>query len=83
MNLVNRLRFAKLKLSILVIIINNLLADLLIRPTFFCRKLEKSRFAKLSSHQTFLLYGITLLILMFSISMIPHHMLQNDERMYL
>ena len=37
--------------------INNLLADLLIHQTFFYQMLEKSQFAKLSPHQTFMLYG--------------------------
>ena len=56
-NLVNRPRFAKLKLSKLVITINYLLADLLIRQTFFCQMLETSQFAKLSPCQSFSLYG--------------------------
>ena len=38
----------KLKPSKLVLTINNLLADLLIRQPFFCQMLEKSQFAKLS-----------------------------------
>ena len=37
--------------------IDNLLADLLIRQTFFHQMLEKSLFTKLSSHLTFPLYG--------------------------
>ena len=41
----------------LVLTIDNLLADLLIRQTFFCQMLEKSQFAKLSPCQTFPLYG--------------------------
>ena len=59
-NLANRLRFAKLKPSKLVVTIDNPLADLLIRQTFFRQTLEKSRFAKHSARQTFPLYGITL-----------------------
>ena len=42
----------------LVLTINNLLADLLIRQTFFCQMLETSQFAKLFSRQTFPLYRI-------------------------
>ena len=42
----------------LVLIINNLLADLLIHQTFFCQMLKMSQFAKLSPRQTFLLYGM-------------------------
>ena len=49
-NLVNCLRFAKLKPSQLVVTINNLLADLFIRQTFPRKMLEKSRFAKLSRY---------------------------------
>ena len=49
-NLANRLQFAKLKPSKLVLTINNLLADLLIRQTFFCQMLETSHFAKLSHY---------------------------------
>ena len=41
----------------LVLTINNLLADLLIRQTLFCQMLETSQFAKHSPHQTFPLYG--------------------------
>ena len=37
--------------------VNNLLADLLIRQTFFCQMLEKSQFDKLYPRQTFPLYG--------------------------
>ena len=58
-NLENCPLFAKLKPSKLVLIINNLLADLLIRQTFFCQILENSQFAKLSPRQTFPLYGIS------------------------
>ena len=58
-NLANRLQFAKLKPSKLVVTIDNPLADLLIRQTFFRQTLEKSRFAKHSARQTFPLYGIT------------------------
>ena len=43
-------QFTKLKPSKLVLSINNLLADLLIRQIFFCQMLEKSQFAKLSSY---------------------------------
>ena len=53
-NLVNCPLFAKLKL---VLTTNNLLADLLIRQTFFRQMLETSQFAKLSPCQTFPLYG--------------------------
>ena len=42
------------KPSNLVLTINNLLADPLIRQTFFCQMLKKSQFTKL----TFPLYGI-------------------------
>ena len=42
----------------LVLTIDNLLADLLIRQTFFRQMLEKSQFAKLSPRQTFPLYGM-------------------------
>ena len=41
----------------LVFTINNLLADLLIRLTFFRQMLEKSQFTKLPPHHTFPLYG--------------------------
>ena len=41
----------------LVLTINNLLADLLIRHTFFHQMLETSQFTKLSPRQTFPLYG--------------------------
>ena len=41
-----RPRFAKLKPSKLVLTINNLLADLSIRQTFFCQMLKTSQFAK-------------------------------------
>ena len=40
-----------------VLTINNLLADLLIRQTFFHQMLETCQFAKLSPCQNFLLYG--------------------------
>ena len=49
-NLANRSWFAKLKPSNLVVTIDNLLADLLIRQTFLCQMLEKSQFAKLSHY---------------------------------
>ena len=42
----------------LVLTIDNLLANLLIRRTFFRQMFEKSQFAKLSLCQTFPLYGI-------------------------
>ena len=45
--LVNYLWFTKLKPSNLVLTIDNLLADLLIRQTFFYEMLENSQFAKL------------------------------------
>ena len=48
--------FAKLKASKLELTINNLLADLLICQTFFCRIHEKSQFvppAKLSHHTVY------------------------------
>ena len=58
-NLANGPWFAKLKPSKLVLIINNLLADLLIRQTFFCQMLETSQFVKLSPCQTFSVDKIT------------------------
>ena len=48
---------AKLKPSNLVLTINNLLADLLIRQTFFCQMLKKSQFTQLYPCKTFLQYG--------------------------
>ena len=57
-NLVNRPWFAKLKPSKLVLIINNLLADLLIRQTFFRQMLEMNQFANVSPRQSFPPYGI-------------------------
>ena len=48
-NLANRLRFAKLKPSKLIVTIDNPLPDLFIRQTFFCQTLENSRFAKHSA----------------------------------
>ena len=56
-NLASCLQFAKLKPSKLVVTINNPLAELFIHRTFFCQKLEKSKFAKHSPRQTFPLYG--------------------------
>ena len=56
-NLANRPWFAKLKPFNLVLTIGNILADLLIRQTFFRQMLEKSELAKLSPRQTFPLYG--------------------------
>ena len=55
--MVNHLWFAKLKPSKLVLRIDNLLGDLLIRQTFFRQMLEKSWLTKLSPRQTFPLYG--------------------------
>ena len=46
--------FATLKLFKVVLTINNPLADQFIRQTFFCQTLK---FAKLSTRQTFPLYG--------------------------
>ena len=59
-NLANRPWFAKLKLTKLVLIINNLLTDLLIPQTLFCQMLEMSQLAKfppakLSLHTVFCL----------------------------
>ena len=62
-NLANCSWFAKLKPSKLVLTINYLLVDLLIRQTFFHQMLEKSWFTKLSSLQTFLLCGIWSVVL--------------------
>ena len=56
-NSANRLRFAKLKPSKIVVTIDNPLADLFIRQTFFRQTLEKSRLTKHSAHQNFPLYG--------------------------
>ena len=56
-NLANHLWFTKLKPSKLVLVINNLLADLLIRQSFFRQMLEKSQFNKISPCQTFPPYG--------------------------
>ena len=42
----------------MVLVVNNLLADLLIYQTFFCQMLKKSQFTKLSPGHTFPLYGI-------------------------
>ena len=53
----NRRRFTKLKPSKLVVTINSPLADLFIRQTFFHQMLQKSKFAKHSARQTFLLYS--------------------------
>ena len=52
-------KLSVIRQSKLVLTIKNLLADLLIRQTFFRQMLEKSQFAKLSPRQTFPLYGIT------------------------
>ena len=56
-NLANCRRFAKLKPSKLIATIDNPLADLFIRQTFFRQTLKNSRFAKHSARQTFPLYG--------------------------
>ena len=59
-----------------VLTINNLLADLLIRQTFFRQMLETSQFAKLSPYQTFLLYGnskFTRPLHFIKYKIIPHH----------
>ena len=56
-NLTNRRRFAKLKPSKLIPTIDNPLADLFIRQTFFRQTLKNSGFAKHSARQTFPLYG--------------------------
>ena len=58
MNLANRLQFAKLKSSKVVVTINNSWADVFIRQTFFSQPLEKSKFTKHSLRHTFPLYGI-------------------------
>ena len=58
-NLANRRRFAKLKPSKLIPTIDNPLADLFIRQTFFRQTLKNSRFAKHYARQTFPLYGIS------------------------
>ena len=49
-NLAISLRFAKLKPCKLVLTIDNLLANLLIRQIFFHQMLEKSQFTKLSRY---------------------------------
>ena len=56
-SLANHLQFAKLKPFKLVVTINNPLAELFIRQTFFRQMLKKSKFTKHSPRQTFLLYG--------------------------
>ena len=43
-----------------LVLINNLLADLLIRQTFFCQMLETSQFANVSLHQSFPPYDMLL-----------------------
>ena len=53
-SLANHPRFAKLKPSKLVLAINNLLADLLIRQTFVHQMFETSQFAKLSCYMVYL-----------------------------
>ena len=57
-NMTNHLQFAKLKPSKLVVSMNNLVVDLFIHQTFFCKMLEKSKFAKHFPHQIFPLYSI-------------------------
>ena len=55
-SLANHLRFAKVKPS--KVVVNNPMANLFIRQTFFCQTLEKSKFAtKFSARKTFPLYG--------------------------
>ena len=61
-NLVNNQWLTKLKLSQLVLTINNLLVDLLIHPTLLYQMLEKSQFAKVSPCQTFPLYDINKIV---------------------
>ena len=51
--LVNRPQFAKLKPCKLVLTINNLLVDVLIRQTFFHQMLETSQCAKLSRYMVY------------------------------
>ena len=58
-NLANRLRFAKLKPSKLIVTIDNPMSDLFICQTFFRQTFENSRFTKHSACQTFPLYGTT------------------------
>ena len=58
----------------LVFTINNLLADLLIRQTFFRQMLEKSQFAKLPPRQTFRLYSTNYLKHHNTVK-VPHKML--------
>ena len=56
----------------LVVTINNPLAGLFIRQTFFHQMLEKSKFTKHSPRQTFLLHGIVQCThYMFSSSFLP------------
>ena len=71
-NLANCLWFAKLKPSKLVLTINNLLADLLIRQTFFRQIVEKSQFANFYPCQTFPLYGILYYICNIKLYTTPH-----------
>ena len=70
-NLASRPRFAKLKPSKLVLTINSLLADLLIRQTFFHQMLETSQFAKLPPRQIFPLYSNYSLILLSAFKILP------------
>ena len=46
----------------LVLTINNVLADLFIRQTFFHQTPGKSKFTKHSPRQTFLLYGTSVFV---------------------
>ena len=59
-NLTNCPWFTKLKPSKLVLTINNLLADLLIRQTFFCQMLKTSPFAKLFLHTVYYSHRVTI-----------------------
>ena len=54
--------------STLVVTINKPLADLFIRQTFFHQILKKSKFAKLSTRQAFLLYSITNIMMRITIN---------------
>ena len=67
--------------SKLVLINKNLLADLLIRQTFFHQMLKKSQLAKLSPRQTFPLYGSIFCLLGNSIPFKSAYQLCNAEKM--
>ena len=67
-NLANRPWFAKLKPSKLVLLINNLLADLLIHQTFFRQMLEES-IRQTFPRQTFPLYGISWFVILLLLCM--------------